>query len=162
MCLFFTTFLIIFIDAHFFIHLLDAEKKIEKGMSEKAMEKVEDQDEIKIKKEENEQNLANQKIEQKFNEMEDIQEKLVCPMKLKSVTPGVRRKELITIKPRMSRSISPVHRKSHYHIIRIQPAIPPNANIRNILENIAKTEGAFNHPEEAMRAALDAFSQDTW
>lgn len=102
------------------------------------------------------------KDEREYNEMEDIQDKLVCPMKLKSVTPGMRRRQMIPVKPRVSRSISPIPRKSQHHIIRIQPAIPPNANIRNILENIAITEGAFNHPEEAMRAAVDAFSQDAW
>ncbi|RWS29895.1 hypothetical protein B4U80_11286 [Leptotrombidium deliense] len=79
-----------------------------------------------------------------------------------SRTPGVRRKPMIPVRRRVSRSISPQPRKSHFQMIRIQPAIPANANIRHILENVAKTEGPFNQPEEALRAAISTFTQDTW
>jgi hypothetical protein len=55
------------------------------------------------------------------------------------------------------------HHHNHQHqLVRIQPAIPSNANIRNILENVTKTEGPFKEPEEAIRAAIAAFTQDAW
>ena len=86
-------------------------------------------------------------------------------------------------KRRRSRSISPQRMKNsppipalesgivppqtHYHthqhqLLRIQPAIPSNANIRNILENVTKTEGPFKDPEEALKATIAAFTQDAW
>ncbi|RWS17552.1 protein FAM179B-like protein, partial [Dinothrombium tinctorium] len=79
-----------------------------------------------------------------------------------SRTPALKRKPMIPVRRRTSRSISPNPRRHHYQIIRIQPAIPPNANIRHILENVAKTEGPFLQPEEALRAAISTFTQDAW
>lgn len=55
------------------------------------------------------------------------------------------------------------HHHHHQHqLVRIQPAIPSNANIRNILENVTKTEGPFKEPDEAIKAAIAAFTQDAW
>lgn len=55
------------------------------------------------------------------------------------------------------------HHQNHQHqLVRIQPAIPSNANIRNILENVTKTEGPFKEPEEALKAAIASFTQDAW
>ncbi|XP_015791082.1 TOG array regulator of axonemal microtubules protein 1-like isoform X2 [Tetranychus urticae] len=83
-------------------------------------------------------------------------------VKPKSRTPGMKRKPMIPTRKRISRSSSPVHRQPQYHMIRIQPAIPPNANIRHIMENVVKTEGPFDNPQEALRAALAAFGEDAW
>lgn len=82
---------------------------------------------------------------------------------VQSKTPGVKRRA--ATRSRVSRSISPSTRgngKSNGHLVRIQPAIPANANIRSILENVAKTEGAFSNPDEALKAAIAAFHQDAW
>ncbi|KAI1302330.1 hypothetical protein HDE_02580 [Halotydeus destructor] len=85
-----------------------------------------------------------------------------CRQRTVETKPHVKRRGL---RPRLSRSISPPrgHRHHYYHkTIRMQPAIPANANIRSILENVAKTEGPFVNPEEALRAAVSAFTQDVW
>lgn len=60
----------------------------------------------------------------------------------------------------VSRSKSP-RRDLRYHT-RIQPAIGTNIDIYGILENVAKTEGAFVSPEDALKAIIAAFSQDAW
>lgn len=60
----------------------------------------------------------------------------------------------------LSRSKSP-RRDLRYHT-RIQPAIASNIDIYGILENVAKTEGAFVSPEDALKAVIAAFSQDAW
>ena len=60
----------------------------------------------------------------------------------------------------LSRSKSP-RRDIRYHT-RIQPAIASNIDIYGILENVAKTEGAFVSPEDALKAVIAAFSQDAW
>ena len=109
---------------------------------------------------------------------------------------AAKRKPMIPVRKRQSRSTSPVkrsaagagsvshiphptlqhsshssmqagllsgqHHGSGQHLIRIQPAIPPNANIRHIMENITKTEGPFENPEDALKEAISALSQETW
>jgi len=85
----------------------------------------------------------------------------VKPVQGKGVPVGRRRNS----RQRLSRSISPMpaSKSRHHHMIRtLQPAIPANANIRSILENVAKTEGSFNNPEDALKAAIAAFTQDAW
>lgn len=44
--------------------------------------------------------------------------------------------------------------------IKTTPAIPMNANIRHILENVAHTEGPFEAPFDAVREALLALQDD--
>lgn len=83
-------------------------------------------------------------------------------MRGKSRTPGMKRKSLIAANKRLSRSTSPPTRRSQLQMIRIQPAIPANANIRLIMENVVKTEGPFEHPEEALKAAIVALKEETW
>ena len=84
-------------------------------------------------------------------------------IKPKSRTPVMKRKNLVGINKRLSRSISPPHtRQSQYQMIRIQPAIPPNANFRHIMENVVKTEGPFESPSEALRAAIGALKEEAW
>jgi hypothetical protein len=46
--------------------------------------------------------------------------------------------------------------------IKTTPAIPANANIRHILANVAKTEGPFEDPANACKAALMALHDDAW
>lgn len=82
--------------------------------------------------------------------------------KPKSRTPAMKRKSLVDVRKRLSRSTSPPTRQPQYHMIRIQPAIPPNANIRHIMENVVKTEGPFDSPEDALRAAIGALKEDAW
>lgn len=60
----------------------------------------------------------------------------------------------------LSRSKSP--RRDLRYNTRIQPAIGSNIDIYGILENVAKTEGAFVSPEDALKAVIVAFSQDAW
>ena len=61
----------------------------------------------------------------------------------------------------MSKSKSPSRRRNPYQT-RVQPAIPVNLDVFGILENVAKSEGAFVSPEEALRAAIAAFTHDAW
>lgn len=69
-------------------------------------------------------------------------------------------------KPRhISKSKSPIRERRmsrNPYQTRVQPAIPPNIDVYGILENVAKTEGSFAAPEEALRAVIAAFTQDTW
>jgi len=44
----------------------------------------------------------------------------------------------------------------------VQPAIPYNVDVFGILENVAKTEGPFFAPDDALKAAIAAFTQDAW
>lgn len=46
--------------------------------------------------------------------------------------------------------------------IKTTPAIPMNANIQHILANVARTEGPFETPAEAVKAALIAMHDDAW
>ena len=77
-----------------------------------------------------------------------------------------RRKRAQTI-GRQSRSQSPQGRRRPSRppqqiYIKTTPAIPANANIRHILVNVAKTEGPFDNPQEAVKAALMALHDDAW
>ena len=45
---------------------------------------------------------------------------------------------------------------------RVEPAITPDIDVYGILENVAQTEGSFASPEDALKAAIAAFTQDTW
>lgn len=62
----------------------------------------------------------------------------------------------------LSRSKSPCRKKKNPYQARIEPAISPNIDVYGILENVAKSEGSFVAPDEALRAAIAAFTQDTW
>ena len=82
-------------------------------------------------------------------------------------TPIVKRKAQPIVKRRTSRSISPqparrLSRPPQQLYIKTTPAIPANANIRNILSNVAKTEGPFTNPSESVKAALLALQDDAW
>lgn len=46
--------------------------------------------------------------------------------------------------------------------IKTTPAIPMNANIQHILTNVARTEGPFEYPAEAVKAALVALHDNAW
>lgn len=46
--------------------------------------------------------------------------------------------------------------------IKTTPAIPMNANIQHILTNVARTEGPFEYPGEAVKAALIALHDNAW
>jgi hypothetical protein len=68
---------------------------------------------------------------------------------------------------RQSRSQSPQGRRRPSRApqqiyIKTTPAIPVNANIRHILVNVAKTEGPFDNPQEAVKAAIMALHDDAW
>ncbi|XP_074605138.1 TOG array regulator of axonemal microtubules protein 1 isoform X1 [Brevipalpus obovatus] len=94
---------------------------------------------------------------------QDVDHTVADLVKPKSRTPAMKRKNLAAINKRLSRSISPPHtRQPQYQMIRIQPAIPPNANIRHIMENVVKTEGPFENPSEALRAAIGALKEEAW
>lgn len=62
----------------------------------------------------------------------------------------------------LSRSKSPCRKKKNPYQTRIEPAISPNIDVYGILENVAKSEGSFVVPDEALRASIAAFTQDTW
>ena len=68
---------------------------------------------------------------------------------------------------RQSRSQSPQGRRRPSRApqqiyIKTTPAIPANANIHHILVNVAKTEGPFDNPQEAVKAAIMALHDDAW
>ncbi len=46
--------------------------------------------------------------------------------------------------------------------IKTTPAIPMNANIQHILANVARTEGPFEYPAEAVKAAVIALHDNAW
>lgn len=46
--------------------------------------------------------------------------------------------------------------------IKTTPAIPMNANIQHILTNVARTEGPFEYPGEAVKAAVIAMHDNAW
>lgn len=46
--------------------------------------------------------------------------------------------------------------------IKTTPAIPMNANIQHILANVARTEGPFEQPAEAVKAAVIALHDNAW
>jgi hypothetical protein len=62
-----------------------------------------------------------------------------------------------------AKSKSPAKRQGrNQYQTQITPAISPNIDVFGILENVAKTEGAFSAPEDALRASIAAFTQDAW
>jgi hypothetical protein len=68
---------------------------------------------------------------------------------------------------RASKSQSPMRSRRQSRLpqqiyIKTTPAIPANANIRHILANVAKTEGPFEDPANACKAALMALQDDAW
>lgn len=97
-------------------------------------------------------------------EQEEEPERMVSDVntKGKSRTPVMKRKSMVSENKRLSRSSSPPTRRSQLQMIKIQPAIPPNANIRHIMENVVKTEGPFENPEEAMKATIVALKKEAW
>jgi hypothetical protein len=60
----------------------------------------------------------------------------------------------------ISKSKSPS--RSNPYQTRVEPAIAPDIDVYGILANVAKTEGSFVSPEEALKAAIAAFTQDVW
>lgn len=60
----------------------------------------------------------------------------------------------------ISKSKSPSRRNPYQ--TRVEPAISPDVDVYGILANVARTEGPFLCPEEALRAAIAAFTQDVW
>lgn len=61
----------------------------------------------------------------------------------------------------LSKSKSPSRKRNPYQT-RVQPAIPVNLDVFGILQNVAKSEGAFVSPDDALRAAIAAFTHDAW
>lgn len=96
-------------------------------------------------------------------ELEILEEERFCKRRIsRSISPN-RMQNLQEPVASHAEEDSRHHQHSHHHqLLRIQPAIPSNANIRNILENVTKTEGPFKEPEEALKAAISAFTQDAW
>lgn len=64
----------------------------------------------------------------------------------------------------ISQSKSPSRRKKQRnpYQTRVEPAITPDIDVYGILENVAQSEGSFDSPEEALKAAIAAFTQDVW
>lgn len=60
----------------------------------------------------------------------------------------------------ISKSKSPSRRNPYQ--TRVEPAISPDVDVYGILANVARTEGPFLCPEEALKAAIAAFTQDVW
>ena len=60
----------------------------------------------------------------------------------------------------ISKSKSPSRRNPYQ--TRVEPAIAPDIDVYGILANVAQTEGSFVSPEEALKAAIAAFTQDVW
>lgn len=60
----------------------------------------------------------------------------------------------------ISKSKSPSRRNPYQ--TRVEPAIPPDIDVYGILGNVAQTEGSFLLPEDALKAAITAFTQDIW
>lgn len=70
---------------------------------------------------------------------------------------------IMPVRRKKAKSKSPArrHARNPYQT-QITPAISPNIDVFGILENVAKTEGAFSAPEDALRASIAAFTQDAW
>lgn len=60
----------------------------------------------------------------------------------------------------ISKSKSPSRRNPYQ--TRVEPAIAPDIDVYGILANVAKTEGSFVSPDDALKAAIAAFTQDVW
>ncbi|KPM05457.1 protein FAM179B-like protein [Sarcoptes scabiei] len=70
--------------------------------------------------------------------------------------PSVSKSGQINLPPRrMSKSPQQLY-------IKTTPAIPMNANIQHILGNVARTEGPFKNPNEAVKAAMIALRDNAW
>jgi hypothetical protein len=81
------------------------------------------------------------------------------PVGKKRAQPISRRRASRSISPQPARRLS---RQPQQLYIKTTPAIPANANIRQILSNVAKTEGPFENPIEAMKASIIALHDDAW
>ena len=76
---------------------------------------------------------------------------------------GIGGGRIIPVRKKKSKSKSPCRSKAkNPYQTRVTPAISPNIDVFGILENVAKTEGAFAAPEEALKASIAAFTQDAW